>query len=101
MSRGTIDIYEYLHQKSLLQQDDTKWLDTNNSCLSRNAFRKNGIEFRKCRMILAIQNKAQLEHAKSHYPTENEHLLKDQGEYWNIQEISKEENPFLYLSNLL
>ena len=96
MSRGTIDTYECLHEKSLSQQDNTKLLDTDNSCLNRNAFRKKGIEFRKCCMILAIQNKAQLEHAKSHYPTENEHLLKDQGEYWNIQKITKKENTFLY-----
>ena len=82
MSRGTIGIYEYLHQRVLLQQENEKLLDNSYSHISNTSrFGKDGIEFRKCRMILAIQNEAQLEHARSCYPTENELMINDQGEY--------------------
>ena len=79
MSRGTIGIYEYLHHKILWLHENSKLLDNSSSFSNTNTFGKNGIEFRKCRMLLGIQNELQLEHAKSCYPTENECMINDQG----------------------
>lgn len=79
MSRGSIDIYGYLNEKVLLRQGTTNYIPTANSTLNLNVLNKNGIEFRNCSMILAIQNESQLNHAKSNYPMENQSLLKDNG----------------------
>ena len=81
MSKGTIDIYSYLHNKILSIHDQEKLLYDSNSTLSEYIFGKNGIEFRNCRMMLAIQNKSQMKHAKKFYPLEDENLSKDLGNY--------------------
>ena len=77
MSRGTIDIYEYLHEKVLSEKYQSNMASKTLS--NQMAFGENGIEFRKCRMILAIQNEYQLQHAKLCYPIEDKHLLEDTG----------------------
>ena len=61
-----------MHQQEKLQQD---W----NGTFREYVFGKNGIEFRNCRMMLAIQNESQLKHAKKFYPLEDENLSKDLG----------------------
>ena len=79
MSKGTIDIYSYLHNKILSINDQENLQQDSNGTLREYIFGKNGIEFRKCRMMLAIQNESQLKHAKKFYPMEDESLSKDLG----------------------
>ena len=74
-----MDIYEYLHEKMLMHVQSRQSVSSRNALLNPVTFGKNGIEFRKCRMILAIQNEVQLKHAQSSYPTEDELLMEDQG----------------------
>ena len=85
MSRGTIDIYEYLHEKVLSEKNPQSNM-ASKTLSNQMAFGENGIEFRKCRMILAIQNESQLQHAKLCYPIEDKDLLKDTGRL-NINQI--------------
>lgn len=85
MSKGTIDIYSYLHNKILSIHDQEKLQTDSNSTLSEYEFGDNGIEFRNCRMMLAIQIESQLKHAKKFYPLDDENLSKDLG------------NSFIYL----
>ena len=85
MSRGTIDIYEYLHEKVLSEKNPQSNM-ASKTLSNQMAFGENGIEFRKCRMILAIQNESQLQHAKLCYPIEDQSLLEDTGRL-NINQI--------------
>ena len=85
MSRGTIDIYEYLHEKVLSERNPQSNMSSK-TLSNEMAFGENGIEFRKCRMILAIQNEYQLQHAKLCYPIEDKDLLEDTGRL-NINQI--------------
>ena len=79
MSQGTMSIYEYLHKKALSKQIQTNEIKASKDCNNDNEFGCNGIEFRKCRMMLAIQNESQLKHSKKFYPEEDESLLNDLG----------------------
>ena len=80
MSRGTIDIYEYLHERVLSEKNPRSNM-ASKPIANQMAFGENGIEFRKCRMILAIQNESQLQHAKLCYPIEDKDLLEDTGRF--------------------
>ena len=79
MSQGTINIYEFLHKKMLSGSDQENLSKESNDCRSDLKFGKNGIEFRKCQMMLAIQNEFQLNHSKKFYPEETDDLLNDLG----------------------
>ena len=79
MSKGTIDIYAFLHNKILSKEGKTIGIKSTNNDLNDSAFDNHGIEFHKCRMMLAIQNEPQLEHSKKYYPLEDEKLLSDLG----------------------
>ena len=79
MSRGTIDIYAFLHNKILSTEGKRIRLESSNNDFKDHAFGNNGIEFHKCRMMLAIQSESQLEHSKKYYPLEDEKLLSDLG----------------------
>ena len=85
MSQGTINIYEFLHKKMLSTFDQEKSAKDSNDFRSDPKFGKNGIEFRKCRMMLAIQNEFQLNHSKKFYPEETDNFLDDLG---NSKELS-------------
>ena len=79
MSQGTINIYEFLHNKILSTAGKNIGLESCNNDFKDHAFGNNGIEFHKCRMMLAIQNESQLGHSKKYYPVEDEKLLSDLG----------------------
>ena len=79
MSQGTINIYEFLHNKLLSTCDQEKTSKDSKNGTNGHKFGKNGIEFRKCRMMLAIQNEFQLNHSKKFYPEETDNLLSDLG----------------------
>ena len=87
MSRGTIDIYEYLHERISAEKNPQSNM-ASKTLSNQMAFGENGIEFRKCRMILAIQNESQLQHAKLCYPIEDQSLLEDTGRS-NINQMLK------------
>ena len=79
MSQGTMNIYEFLHNKLLSTSDQEKTSKDLKNGANEHRFGKNGIEFRKCRMMLAIQNEFQLNHSKKFYPEETDNLLSDLG----------------------
>ena len=99
MSRGTIDIYAFLHNKILSTGGKTIGLESSTNDYKEYAFGNNGIEFHKCRMMLAIQNESQLEHSKKYYPLEDEKLLSDQGNILLIG-IWLGKNQFLLSKNI-
>ena len=77
MSQGTISIYEFLHKKMMSASDRESSSEESNDCSADPKFGKDGIEFRKCQMMLAIQNEFQLNHSRKFYPEETDKLLND------------------------
>ena len=78
MTRGTMEIYKYLHAKHVSQHTTIGHI--NQPQLSNLAqLGTNGIEFRSCPMMLAIHNDAQMTYAMANYRMDSDELSYDHG----------------------